>query len=77
MVKIKVAYTGTKLDGFNGEGLKSVKLPEEATIKDLAEELMLPQDLFLIYIVGGVLVKTDHKLKNGDVVEIFSPMVGG
>lgn len=77
MLNIKVACTGVKARCINGEGVTLIEMSEEATIGDLAAELMLPQDLLLVYIVNGELGKMDYKLKNEDVVQIFSPMAGG
>jgi sulfur-carrier protein len=62
--------------GTEGFAFKKT-LDKAATVKDIMEELKLPQDEQMIVIVKGNHASDDYVLQDGDVVSIFPPIAGG
>jgi molybdopterin converting factor small subunit len=52
-------------------------VPEDTTVRDVIGILKIPPETPLLKIVNGVHVKTDYKLKEGDVLAFFPPIAGG
>jgi molybdopterin converting factor small subunit len=63
---------GTKL----GEAF-AVDLPEGRTVRDLIQELDLPEAEVKLVFVNGRFRDSDHVLADGDEVGIFPPVGGG
>jgi molybdopterin converting factor small subunit len=54
-----------------------IDLPEDATIRDLINELKIPIQETRITFVNGIIQEQDCKLNDGDVVGMFPPIGGG
>ena len=49
----------------------------QKTVKEIIEELRLPDDIPRIVVVNGLHTEADHVLQDGDVVSLFPPLAGG
>jgi len=54
-----------------------IELPEEATLRDLVNQLTIPPEETHIMFVNGIIQESDCKLKEGDEVGMFPPVGGG
>ncbi len=52
-------------------------LDEETTIRDLVKELHIPEEIYFIVVVNGMRVTPEHRLRDGDEVNMFRPTGGG
>lgn len=52
-------------------------LHEETMVRDLVKELHIPGEIFFIVVVNGMRVNPEHRLKDGDEVNMFRPTGGG
>jgi len=55
----------------------SVELPDEATVRQLLEELDLPEERVKVVFVNGIVQKEGHQLSDGDEIGLFPPVGGG
>ena len=61
-----------------GRGSSFKKVLEQAvTVKDIIEELGLPDNIHKVIVVNGTHPKEDYVLQGGDVLSIFPPLAGG
>jgi sulfur carrier protein ThiS len=58
-------------------GIIRKELPEEASVKTLLSLIGFDNELVGLVIVNGRQAKLDFRLKDGDSLELFSPMSGG
>ena len=58
-------------------GIIRKELPEEASVKTLLTQLGFDSELVGLVTVNGRQAKLDFRLKDGDSLELFSPMSGG
>lgn len=77
-VKAKLFATLRRLfpDYDPNEGIH-VTLEEGSTIEDLIEALKLPANEARVILVGGISKKLSDPVKDGDQVNIFTPLGGG
>jgi molybdopterin converting factor small subunit len=61
----------------SGTSSFSKVLEEETTVGDILRELKLPEDTPKIITVNGAHAETDRMLRDGDVLSLFPPIVGG
>jgi sulfur carrier protein ThiS len=61
----------------DSSGIISKELPEEASVKNLLTLLGFDSELVGLVTVNGRQAKPDFRLKDGDSLELFSPMSGG
>ena len=54
-----------------------IELPEDATVRNLVDQLNIPSEETRITFVNGIIQELDCKLKDGDVVGMFPPIGGG
>jgi molybdopterin converting factor small subunit len=54
-----------------------VELPDGASVADLAPVLDLPRDLVRSVFINQEAVELDTRLKDGDQIGLFPPVVGG
>ncbi len=59
-----------------GEAM-SVELSQDATVRELLQELELPEEQVKVVFVNGTVRKEDHRLSDGDEVGAFPPVGGG
>jgi len=79
---VKVRLHGILKDKIEFEkkpdsGMIDIEMPDEAVVSDLLPALGLPKALVGLILVDSCQVSFDYKLKNGDSIELFSPMCGG
>ncbi len=74
-VKVKLLSVFAAHARADADGLTAV--PDDATVRDLAESLGLPLDLVRIITINGRQVDLDHRLSEGDQVYLFPPALGG
>lgn len=62
-----------------GSGSSSFTMSFEGkrTVKEIIEELRLPDDIPRIIVVNGLHTEADYVLQDGDVVSLFPPLAGG
>ena len=79
-MKIQVILFGTLRTGFPTHdpthGLE-VELSDGSSVGDLVDYLEISRSRLGLVSVGGVLVKADAKLADGDCVRVFQPIAGG
>jgi len=79
-MRIQVILYGTLRKGFpdhnSTHGLE-VELAEGSSAGDLVDHLEIPRSKLGLVSLGGVLVKADAKLTDGDCVRVFQPIAGG
>jgi sulfur carrier protein ThiS len=61
----------------DSSGIISIELPEEASVETLLTLLGFDRELVGLVTVNGRQAKPDFRLKDGDSLELFSPMSGG
>jgi sulfur-carrier protein len=54
-----------------------IELPEDATLRNLIDQLKIPPEETRVTFVNGIIQEPDCKLKDGDVVGMFPPIGGG
>lgn len=59
-----------------GEAM-SVELSQDATVRELLQELELPEEQVKVVFVNGTVRKEDYRLSDGDEVGVFPPVGGG
>jgi sulfur carrier protein len=74
-MKITVKLFATLRDF--GPEIEEKSVPENSTVKSVADSLKLPEDIPLLTIVNGVHAGPQEKLKEGDVLALFPPVGGG
>jgi sulfur carrier protein ThiS len=62
--------------GGNGNSLE-LTMPAGSFVADLLELLELPEEWVGLIIINGKQAGNKEELKNGDKVDLFSPMAGG
>jgi molybdopterin converting factor small subunit len=79
-MKIQVALYAT-LSQYLPPGAQNRKAPIEirdgATVRDVLDQLGIPQDLPNILLVNGRQASEGTVLKDGEVVSVFPPLAGG
>jgi sulfur carrier protein ThiS len=61
----------------DSSGIIRKELPEEASVKTLLTLLDFDSEVVGLVTVNGRQAKLDSRLKDGDSLELFSPMSGG
>jgi molybdopterin converting factor small subunit len=59
------------------QGTFRVTVAERETVRGLLKRLALPEDVPRIILVNGQHAADDHRLREGDVVSVCPPLVGG
>ena len=54
-----------------------IELSQDATLRNLIDQLNIPPEETRITFVNGIIQEVDCKLKDGDVVGMFPPIGGG
>jgi molybdopterin converting factor small subunit len=54
-----------------------MELPEGASVKEILQELKIPEAMPKILLVNGRHAELDKQLAEGDAVSIFPPIAGG
>lgn len=54
-----------------------IDVDEHETVQGLLKRLSLPDELPRIILVNGLFTPEDSHLREGDVVSIFPPLIGG
>ena len=62
---------GTKGPGF------WLDVEEEAGLKEVMSKLKIPEDLPKSIILNGRVAKENQSIQEGDVIAIFTPIIGG
>ncbi len=80
MITVKVKLYATLRRHFPDLGVgeaMSVELSQGTSVKDLIDELELPEEQVKVIFVNGTVRKEDHRLSDGDEVGVFPPVGGG
>jgi molybdopterin converting factor small subunit len=79
-MKIQVALYAT-LSQYLPPGAQNrkaaIEIRDGATVRDLLDQLGIPQDLPNILLVNGRQSSEETALKDGEVVSVFPPLAGG
>lgn len=79
-MKIQVALYAT-LSQYLPPGAQNrkaaIEIREDATVRDVLDQLGIPQDLPNILLVNGRQASEGTVLKDGEVVSVFPPLAGG
>lgn len=59
------------------QGVATLEVAEDSTVRDLVQRLGLPPDLERVTLVNGGDAWPDRALQQGDVVAVFPPLAGG
>jgi sulfur carrier protein ThiS len=79
-MRIQVILFGTLRNGFPDHDPTrgfEVELAAGASVGDLIDHLQIPRSKLGLVTQGGVLVKADAKLTDGDCLRVFQPIAGG
>ena len=79
-MRIQVILFGTLRNGFPDHDPTrgfEVELAAGASVGDLIDHLGIPRSKLGLVTKGGVLVKADAKLTDGDCLRVFQPIAGG
>jgi len=60
-----------------GQGVASLEIPDDSTVRDLVQRLGLPADLERVTLVNGGDATPERSLHHDDVVTMFPPLAGG
>lgn len=80
MIQVQVSLYATlrKYRPEIGHGQSfAVGLPAGSTVKDLLQELGIPQEEMKQTFVNGVIRAAEYRLADGDSVGVFPPIAGG
>ena len=75
-VRFFASLTKYRPTGTPGENAV-IDLPEGSTVRELAHQLGIPDQLPRLVIVNGHEASADHRLEAGDSVSMFPPLQGG
>ncbi len=77
-VEVKLFATMKEfLPGRGDYGATFFEFDEGATVATLLDRLKIPIDMPKIVLINGQASKPERELRDGDVVSIFPPLVGG
>jgi molybdopterin converting factor small subunit len=54
-----------------------IKIDEHETVQGVVGSLRLPEELPRIILVNGLFTSEDSPLREGDIISIFPPLIGG
>jgi len=80
MITVQVKLFATLRQHMPGLGIGErfpVKLPDAASVRDLMQQLELPEEQVKLIFVNGLFQDLGHALSDGDEVGIFPPVGGG
>jgi sulfur carrier protein ThiS len=66
-----------RFPGYDPEKGMEVDLPPGATVKDLLAQLNIAKEEGGIVAVDGLVQKAEAELRDGSVLHVFHPIVGG
>ncbi|MCJ7545880.1 MAG: MoaD/ThiS family protein [Deltaproteobacteria bacterium] len=66
-----------RFPGYDPEKGMEVELPPEARVKDLLAQLDISKEEGGIVAVEGLVQKAEAELRDGSVLHVFHPIVGG
>jgi molybdopterin converting factor small subunit len=77
-VEVRLFATLTQFlpPGSHG-GSIMLDVPEGATVADVARRLGIPAGLDRVVLVNGHETDADHRMRAGDVLDMFPPLAGG
>ena len=58
-------------------GSTALDVPDGSTVRDVVRRLGIPTDLERVTLVNGDNIAPEQALRDGDVVTVFPPLVGG
>jgi molybdopterin converting factor small subunit len=77
-VKVKLFATLRRFfPDYDPEKGIDVKIEEGSTIESLIQALQLPQNEARVILISGISRKTSDVIKDGDQINIFTPLGGG
>jgi molybdopterin converting factor small subunit len=80
MIKVVVQLYGTLkeyLQGDEADRPMVIELGRETTLEGLLESMAIPVEEVVVTLVNGSAEAKSYSLKDGDVVDVFPPPIGG
>ena len=80
MIEVTVRLYGSLKEYLQGDEADIpmiIKLRNETTLEKLLESLTIPVEEVVVTLVNSSAVGKSHSLKDGDVVDVFPPLIGG
>ena len=80
MTKVEVRLYGSLRERLAGDEVDRstfVELRSGTTIAVLLEGLEIPAEEVVVTLVNGIAVDRKHSVKNGDMIHVFPPPIGG
>jgi len=69
--------TGKWASRYMEDEIVSIDMPEQSTVADVIEALGLPPDETGLVVIDGVAVPREYGLLDGDVLKIYTAIIGG
>ena len=80
MIKVEVQLYGTlkeRLQGDEADRPLFIELRNETTLEQLLDSLAIPVEEVVVTLINGSAEGKSYSLKDGDVVDVFPPPIGG
>jgi molybdopterin converting factor small subunit len=80
LIEVTIRLYGSLKEHLQGDEADRpliIKLRNETTIEKILESLMIPVEEVVVTLVNSSAVGKSHSLKDGDVVDVFPPPIGG
>ena len=80
MIKVEVRLYGTlkeRLQGDEADRPLFIELRNETTLEQLLDSLAIPVEEVVVTLVNGIAEGKSYSLKDGDMVDVFPPPIGG
>lgn len=80
MIKVEVRLYGAlkeRLQSVEADRPLVLELGDETTLEQLIDILTIPGEDVIVTLVNGIAKSRAHRLSEGEVVDIFPPLIGG
>lgn len=80
MIKVEVRLYGAlkeRLQSVEADRPLVLELGDETTLEQLIDILAIPGEDVIVTLVNGIAKGRDHRLSEGEVVDVFPPLIGG
>ena len=80
MIKVEVRLYGTLKERLQGDEANRplfIELRNKTTLEQLLDSLAIPVDEVVVTLINGSAEGKSYSLKDGDVVDVFPPPIGG
>ena len=80
MIKVEVRLYGTLKERLQGDEANRplfIELRNKTTLEQLLDSLAIPVEEVVVTLINGSAEGKSYSLKDGDVVDVFPPPIGG